>query len=81
MDELIIGDEDMKDDFGCFGTGLEGYVHYMEEFNRSSDNVTPGNIGCGDSWNEDLFDDDSDMDYDNEDDISEDSDLEDKDDA
>ena len=29
---LTIGDKNMKDDFGCFGSGTEGYVQYMEAF-------------------------------------------------
>ena len=24
----------MKDDFGYFGSGLEGYVHYMDAYNQ-----------------------------------------------
>lgn len=27
----------MKDDFGYFGSGLEGYVQYMEAYKRISD--------------------------------------------
>lgn len=33
----------MKDDFGYFGSGLEGYVQYMEAFKRISDDASaPG---------------------------------------
>lgn len=30
----------MKDDFGYFGSGLEGYVQYNEAFKRNFDNST-----------------------------------------
>jgi len=35
----------MKDDFGYFGSGLEGYVQYNEAFKRNFDNASaPVNI-------------------------------------
>ncbi len=30
----------MKDDFGYFGSGLEGYVQYMEAYKRISDDAS-----------------------------------------
>jgi hypothetical protein len=60
--ELIIGDEVMKDDFGYFGSGLEGYVHYMEAFNQTLQDTTPENVDFDDSLNTDS-DDDCDDDY------------------
>jgi len=58
----------MKDDFGYFGSGLEGYVHYMEEFNRNFKNTNLENAACDDSWDTDS-DDDFDEDCDCEDDL------------
>lgn len=31
----------MKDDFGYFGSGLEGYVQYNEAFKRNFDSGSP----------------------------------------
>jgi len=42
----------MKDDYGYFGSGLEGYVHYMEEFNRNFDNAS----APADSFSDDVSD-------------------------
>ena len=42
----------MKDDFGYFGSGLEGYVQYNEAFKRNFDSVSPPN-----NFNEDSISD------------------------
>ena len=35
----------MKDDFGYFGSGLEGYVHYLETFNQNLTRTSaPGSV-------------------------------------
>ena len=69
----------MKDDFGYFGSGLEGYVQYNEAFKRNLDNAsasvsTPEHDGSYlqpevDSAVEDDVDTDADDEdlYDNED--------------
>lgn len=39
----------MKDDYGYFGKGIEGYVHYMQAFNRNNKNSgkkLPSRSGC-----------------------------------
>lgn len=39
----------MKDDYGYFGKGTTGYVHYMESFRRNSNgggNKPRGKSGC-----------------------------------
>ena len=57
----------MKDDFGYFGSGLEGYVQYNEAFNRNFENVSnPDSI---------PKDDISNMEPDDEDPVEDDSDL------
>lgn len=33
----------MKDNFGYFGSGLEGYVQYNEAFKQNFDNITTPN--------------------------------------
>jgi cell fate (sporulation/competence/biofilm development) regulator YlbF (YheA/YmcA/DUF963 family) len=41
MDRIaMFGGSFMKDDFGYFGSGLEGYVQYMEAYKRISDNAS-----------------------------------------
>ena len=58
----------MKDDFGYFGSGLEGYVQYNEAFKRNFDSASPPNIFNKDSISdmesedEDMVEDDSDID-------------------
>ena len=62
----------MKDDFGYFGSGLEGYVQYNEAFKRNFDN-TPDSENSPDidvsdaaSEDDDLSEDDSNIDLENE---------------
>ena len=39
----------MKDDFGYFGSGLEGYIQYNEAFKRNFDSTSvPNNIPLDD---------------------------------
>lgn len=63
----------MKDEFGYFGSGLEGYIHYNEAFKRNFDNATPENTNESEareasSGDDNLFGDASDKDYDHDDD-------------
>ena len=42
----------MKDDFGYFGSGLEGYVQYNEAFKRNFDSTSvPSNLTLADKPN------------------------------
>jgi len=42
----------MKDDFGYFGSGLEGYVQYNEAFKRNLDSTSvPSNLTLADKPN------------------------------
>lgn len=58
----------MKDDFGYFGSGLEGYVQYNESFKRNINVQAPAysfdsdvsDIALDD---DELFEDDSDDDF------------------
>ena len=58
----------MKDDFGYFGSGLEGYVQYNEAFKRNFDYVSTPDIIPKDDLSdmepedEDSVEDDTDMD-------------------
>ena len=62
----------MKDDFGYFGSGLEGYVQYNEAFNRNFESISnPDSIPKADISNmepddEDPVEDDSDLYADND---------------
>ncbi len=66
----------MKDDFGYFGSGLEGYVQYNEAFKRNfdsastPDSIIKDNISDMEPENEDSVEDETDMDF-TEDDSSE----------
>lgn len=41
MDRVtMFGGSCMKDDFGYFGSGWEGYVQYMEAYKRISDDAS-----------------------------------------
>ena len=57
----------MKDDFGYFGSGLEGYVQYNETFKRNFESVSTPDII--------PKDDISDMEPEDEDPVEDDSDL------
>ena len=57
----------MKDDFGYFGSGLEGYVQYNEAFKRNFDtfstldSIPKDNISGMEPDDEDSVEHDSDM--------------------
>ena len=59
----------MKNDFGYFGSGLEGYVQYNEAFKRNfdrastPDSIPNNNISKIEPENEDSVEDDKDMDF------------------
>ena len=56
----------MKDDFGYFGSGLEGYVHYNEAFKRNFDSASiPPSIAEDDAANK-VEEDDTEIDDDTE---------------
>ena len=63
----------MKDDFPCFGSGLDGYVHYMDAFNQIFENARAQEGNCdgdsSDTKSEDyeMFENDSDIDFPNDD--------------
>ena len=48
----------MKDDFGYFGSGLEGYIQYNEAFMRNCETTSPNgtNIDDNDTGIEATFD-------------------------
>ena len=39
----------MKDDFGYFGSGLEGYVQYNDAFNRNFETTSPNSANTDDN--------------------------------
>ena len=65
----FFGGESMKDDYGYFGSGLEGYVHYMEAYKQIFENKPAQESICGDDSSgiepedDEIFEDDSDMDF------------------
>ncbi len=69
----------MEDDFGYFGSGLEGYVHYMDATDQAMSDFVPSDVANYNSVdieleNNDLFDDGS------ADEFLDDIDVEDEDD-
>ena len=67
--DYSIGGVLMKDDFGYFGSGLEGYVQYNEAFKRNFDNAsTHGSKPADDNPDRDKSDDFADEDLEDEDD-------------
>ena len=39
----------MKDDFGYFGSGLEGYVQYNDAFKRNFETTSPNSTNTNDN--------------------------------
>lgn len=67
--DYSIGGVLMKDDFGYFGSGLEGYVQYNESFKRNFDSASiQGNQSANDEPDRDKSEDYDDEDLEDEDD-------------
>jgi len=62
----------MKDDFGYFGSGLEGYVQYNEAFKRNFDRVSPQNSLYQDSISDMESEDEDTVENDSDNDVSDD---------
>ena len=65
----------MKDDYGYFGSGLEGYVQYNEAFKRNFDcaaapeNISEDDVSGMGPEDDGSIEDDSDIDFEDEDPI------------